>query len=88
MKRSIRVLSSLVLLSCGIHLGACRTIEGTYGVPPFYEVYDTPSSIDARVGKEVYVRPLFSYEKWGRGDGKIDRTRVRSIFPSPLPHLS
>ncbi len=81
MKRSIRVLASLVFLSCSFHLSACRTIEGTYGVPPFYEVYDTPSSTDARVGKEVYVRPLFSYERWGRGDGKIDRTRVRSFPP-------
>jgi len=40
----------------------CRTIEGTWGVPPFYETYDTPSSVGSGTGTETFFRPLGSYE--------------------------
>lgn len=78
---SAKVLARLAVVSFILHVCACRSIEGTYGVPPFYEVYDSPTSVDAQVGEEVYVRPFFSYEKWGRGDGRIDRRRIRSLPP-------
>ena len=40
----------------------CRTIEGTWGVPPVYEAYDTPSSVGAGTGTETFFRPFGSYE--------------------------
>jgi hypothetical protein len=43
-------------------LVGCRTIEATRGVPPFYEVYDTPSSIGSVAGAETFFRPLGSFE--------------------------
>ena len=49
------VLLTLLLVSC-------ETIDGTRGVPPFYEVYPTPSSYREAVGSETYYRPFFSSE--------------------------
>ncbi len=82
-------------LSCGVALAlfvlsvsGCRTIEGTYGVPPFYEEYPSPSSPEAATGREVYYRPLFSYERSlplgvprDEVAPELERTRVRSLPP-------
>ena len=55
-------------LRCGLLFGgllplvSCHTIDDTYGLPPFYEVYPRPSSVEVRDGGETFVRPLFSLE--------------------------
>ena len=67
----------VVLLPFFVPVAGCHTIEGSYGVPPFFEVYDSPSSVREAVGREYYFRPLFSYEtSTGKGtltvaDGKL-----------------
>ncbi len=55
--------AALLLSTGAFALVGCRTIEGTHGVPPFYEVYDTPSSVGSERGEEVFFRPLGSYER-------------------------
>lgn len=52
-------------------LSGCRSIEGTYGVPPFYEVYDTPSTFGSGPGTDTWVRPLFGYESRLSGDRRL-----------------
>lgn len=56
--------------------GGCRTIEGTRGIPPFYEVYESPSSFGAWTGTETMIRPLSSYE-----ESEPERRRFRSLLP-------
>lgn len=72
--RSAAVLLTIV---CGaLALASCRTIDGTYGVPPFYEVYPTPSSSKETSGSETFVRPFVSVESHAN-----ESWRVRSIPP-------
>ncbi|MEM7233646.1 MAG: hypothetical protein AAF517_15835 [Planctomycetota bacterium] len=65
-----RLFDSLVLLSsrCAILVLAslavsCKSVDGTRGLPPFVEYYDSPSSDaewrDHREGSELVIRPLF-----------------------------
>ena len=61
----------LLLLAQG-----CRTIEGTTGIPPFYERYPTPSSVSTREGSEVFFRPLGSLEH-----SEHETTRLRILMP-------
>lgn len=51
-----------------ILLAGCRTIDGTWGVPPFHEVYPTPSSMESDRGVETFFRPFGSHESLGFGD--------------------
>jgi hypothetical protein len=54
----------------------CKTIDGTTGFPPFYEVYPTPSSLVDEPGREVLVRPLYALESLESGS-----RRIRSFPP-------
>jgi hypothetical protein len=58
-------------------LAGCRTIEGTYGVPPFYEVYPSTSTLGAGAGKETYYRPFTAVER----SSARDHTRASSFPP-------
>lgn len=54
----------------------CRTIEGTTGIPPFYEYYPTPSSIATTEGSETFFRPFGSLEH-----SELETTRLRILMP-------
>ena len=78
------------MLAIASLLSACKSVEPTHGLPPFFEVYETPSSTTARgsqgeeaPGSEWYLRPLFSVESWSD-----DTTRVKALFPFWLSHNS
>lgn len=74
----------LALVAPSVFTSSCKTIEGTYGVPPFYEVYDTPSSVGSTKGTETFFRPLGSFETLlDRGDtvrGSGSHLRILSPF--------
>lgn len=74
-----RVALALLVGSSCWSLAGCRTIEGTWGVPPFFEVYDTPSSVGSEAGHEYFFRPLGSYE-----DLESSST-AKTQAPSPPP---
>ncbi|MBN1441400.1 MAG: hypothetical protein JXA90_01775 [Planctomycetes bacterium] len=60
---------------------SCRSVEGTRGVPPLVEIYDTPSSLEARrgeAGSELFVRPFFGLER--RGDPVVRRLKILLPF--------
>ncbi len=57
-------------VACGAFAG-CETIDGTYGLPPFYEVYDSPSTFDAGPGVETWVRPFFGLESALSGNRRL-----------------
>src|SRR5262249_1180927 len=57
-------------------LSGCKTIDGTWGVPPFFEVYPTPSSIGSKEGTETFFRPFGSHERLGQ-----DSHHVRFFSP-------
>jgi hypothetical protein len=71
---------------------SCRTIEGTRGLPPFYEVYDTPSSVGSEAGSETFFRPLGSYERLtiprrGNPDAAVAATAPRPELEPPEHHV-
>jgi hypothetical protein len=67
-------LRGCLAIAC-LALAGCRTIEGTWGVPPFYEVYPTPSSPGVE-GTEVYYRPFLGHE-----ETDPETERVRALLP-------
>jgi hypothetical protein len=69
------------LLLLAAFLPACRnlregTIEGTRGVPPFFELYPTPSSEGVARGREMVFRPLGSFEIQ-----EPEGSRLKLIYP-------
>jgi hypothetical protein len=83
--RTLALRAAAVALA-GSQLTACRSVEDTWGVPPIFEVYPTPSSKDwARSpldglapaeGTETFLRPFFGYETIGD-----DAWRLRILPP-------
>ena len=70
-----RLLPGALALFLGLQ-SSCRTIDSTWGVPPFYEIYPTPSSVGSTKGNETFFRPLGSYERLG-----ADARHLRFITP-------
>jgi len=72
----VKPLTRLTFLACLLLLVSCKTIDGTHGLPPFYEVYPSPSTVAEEDGEEVWVRPFYGHEVTGPKS-----SRVRSFPP-------
>ena len=71
------ILGAALILGAIILVQGCRTIEGTTGFPPFYEVYDTSSGRRIESGDETLVRPFFTMAHM---DPEIHRLRIALPF--------
>ncbi len=80
-RRVITCLAALLTLA----LSGCRTPEGTWGVPPVFEVYDTPSSVGSEHGHEYFFRPLGSYEDLE--SASTTKTQARMLTPGSGSHF-
>ena len=85
----MRSWESVFWLLVPLALASCRSVDQTRGprlgsielppFPPFFEVYDSPSSDewdDPAEGREVFVRPFGSYETADR-----DKSRLNVLLP-------
>ena len=63
LSRALRLFSLVLVLTTVA--SSCRSVEGTRGLPPLFEIYDSPSLETRDAIRETYVRPLFSYEDLG-----------------------
>jgi hypothetical protein len=76
-----RILGPLALTALIAPLASCRSVEGTRGLPPLFEIYSTPALETTEARSEIYLRPLGSYEDLSGEKGEPDAWRVFLLKP-------